>query len=205
MDREIYTDEQRAITVNDGVLTVQRADGQIRTAMLHGARTTDTVPVETAQALRERGDDPAGWYTLVAATGIAQMVLPNASRDSVDAIIAEYAAEFEQQRSDPATVARRKVHQLFVAADRLQDYPSDYFPAFARAERALAAWREQYPDAARAERKANLLAEAAELRHKAQGALFYDSDGWLDSAARQAGHDDWIRQAEAVEAEAAKL
>lgn len=60
--------------------------------------------------------------------------------------------------------ARGKVDRMFEAAEDLRDYPGDYFPAVARAEKALKDWQAAYPEAAAkiiAEQKAWREAEVA--------------------------------------------
>jgi hypothetical protein len=52
------------------------------------------------------------------------------------------------------------------AAERLRDYPGSYFPARMRAEAALKAWREKYPEAAAAEDSERVAYRAKEESRK---------------------------------------
>ena len=61
--------------------------------------------------------------------------------------------------SNAAETERDRISSMFDRAEDLRDYPGDYFPARIKAKKALAAWREKYPEAAAAE-----AAEHAALR-----------------------------------------
>lgn len=110
----------------------------------------------------------------------------------------------------PEVVERREIAALFARAEARRNDSDDNNIIDAmrlrnKAEQMLAAWREKYPEAAKAEEKARLLAEASDLRSKAQDAMAYDMDGWLTNADQQARHDDYIRRAKALEAKAAEI
>lgn len=121
----------------------------------------------------------------------------------------EYLRQQRENRT-PAQKERDRINGLYAKADRVANSNSEdnvWLPMQLRgqADKALAKWREDYPEEAKAERKAALMADAAELRSKAVGALTYDADGWLDNAAQQARHDEYISKAEAIEAQANNL
>lgn len=127
-----------------------------------------------------------------------------------DLLAAYEDAETERRQAEaeynrPEWIEHRKISRLFVSAENLQGYPADYFPKLASAKAALASWREKYPAAARAERKADLATAAAHQRHLAAGALTYDADGWIDAAAQQRRHDEFLAEAKRLEAEAGKI
>lgn len=52
-----------------------------------------------------------------------------------------------------AQEARQKISALFRAAERQEDYPMEYFLARERAQKALEAWRVEYPEAAEIEKQ----------------------------------------------------
>lgn len=106
-------------------------------------------------------------------------------------------AEAQQKAACPEWRERRRVTQMFRRAERLKDYPGDYFPALAEAEKALAAWGEKYPAAAREEDALHWEAKAGHEDEMASGALVYDADGWLSS-------DDQNRRSEEHKAKAAE-
>jgi len=125
---------------------------------------------------------------------------------------AQSRAEVEAARAarTPAQVERDRISGLYRKAYQRRDASDDcnvmdYYRIKGQADAALAKWREDYPEEAKEERRAELRAKAEKERELAQGALFYDSDGWLDEAARQARHDEFIARAEALEAEATNL
>ena len=100
---------------------------------------------------------------------------------------------------------RLQINQMLAELGRYRNNPGEFFPREMRAQRALAAWREKYPEEAKEERRSALLARADELKSKASGALTYDMDGSLDAAARRANHDKWIADAQKLTDEANAL
>ena len=109
----------------------------------------------------------------------------------------------------PAQQMRREINKLYYQADRLANSDSEdnvSGPMFlrGRADKMLVEWRTKYPVDADKERRDALMSKAADLRDKAVGALIYDCDGSLSQDDQQARHDDYIHQAEALEAEAKK-
>lgn len=105
----------------------------------------------------------------------------------------------------PAETERRRIWGLLAAADRRADYPEECIRLRMQADKALAAWREQYPVEAEQEKKKNLIGEAAHLESAAKDALVYDADGWLSAADQQARHDDYLAQAANLRAQAENL
>lgn len=75
----------------------------------------------------------------------------------------------------------------------------------AEADRRLAAWKTQYPAAAKEERRAELLAQAKHEEDLASGALTYDCDGSFSPEYQQQRHDEMMAKAAAIRAQAAKL
>lgn len=109
----------------------------------------------------------------------------------------------------PAQRERREINNLLAQADRLEnsdseDNVSGPMMLRSKARRLLADWQAKYPAAATAERREKMLDKAAQLRDMASGALTYDMDGSISPAGQQERHDDFINQAKAIEAEAAK-
>lgn len=127
-------------------------------------------------------------------------------------LVIEQAEYISQQRAarTPAQVERDRINGLYAKAYQRRDARDDcntmdYYRIKADADAALAKWRENYPVEAKAEHKAKLLADAGGLRDKAIGALTYDADGWLSREDQKKRHDEFITQAEAIEAKANNL
>ena len=104
-----------------------------------------------------------------------------------------------------ATIERLRISRLFEKSESLRDYPGACVKTRMAAEKALAEWKVNYPEAVKAERKSNLLTSAENTKRKASDALCFDADGWLDEAERQKRHDEYMAQAESMTAEANKL
>lgn len=68
--------------------------------------------------------------------------------------------------SNAAETERHRIDLMFDRAEDLRDYPGDYFPAKIKAKKALAAWREKYPEAAAEEAAEHAAREAAEKARK---------------------------------------
>lgn len=121
----------------------------------------------------------------------------------------EYLAAKEAART-PAQRERDEISKLYAKARRLEDSDSEdnvRGPIMIRSEanRRLAAWQTKYPAEAAAELKQDMLDKATDLRSKAQGAMLYDCDGSMSYEDQCASRDNWIRKAEALEAEAATI
>ena len=122
-------------------------------------------------------------------------------------------AEYKQQAlaaRTPAQVERDRISGLYAKAQARQNASddgnvSDYYRIMGEADAALKAWRETYPTEAREEKAQGLDAEAEHEEEMAAGALRYDSDGWLDEAARKTRHDEMMAKAKEIRAQAAVL
>lgn len=194
----IYKDEKRELGVDGGNLVIVTSRGN-RTHWLSGMQIAAPQPAHT-EAIRKAGEDPIGWYAIQTNPANVYALLPPQTREAVEAAISNYKASRDAVVNDPANVARREVNALFAKARAREDYPGEYFPLLQKAETALKAWKDQYPEAAEADRKAALKAEAEHKRHLAADALTFDADGWYDEAERQKRHDALIAEAEAIEA-----
>jgi hypothetical protein len=109
----------------------------------------------------------------------------------------------------PAQRERREIDKLFAKAERLENSDSEdnvSGPMILRskARKMLADWQAKYPTDAAEEKHQAMLDKAAHLRDMASGALTYDMDGSISHEEQQKRHDDFINQAKAIEAEAAK-
>jgi len=107
----------------------------------------------------------------------------------------------------PAQKMRREINDLYFRARKLADSDSEdnvSGPMVLRgkADRLLTEWRTKYPAEAAQERKQALIDKATDLRDKASGAMLYDCDGSLSHDDQIARKDDFIHQAEAIEAQA---
>lgn len=121
----------------------------------------------------------------------------------------EYLAQTKAART-PAQKERDRIASLYAKARARYNAcddcnVSDYYRIKGQADAALTKWREDYPDEAKEERRAELMSDAADLRNKAIGALTYDADGWISREEQQKRHDEFITQAEALEAKANNL
>jgi len=110
----------------------------------------------------------------------------------------------------PAQVERDRIHTLYRKANARYNASDDcnvmdYYKIKGQADAAMKVWVEKYPEDAKEEKRADLMAQADELRHLAQGALLYDSDGWLNEAERQKRHDEFIAKAVDLESQANNL
>lgn len=198
----IHQDERRTISIGNGLITITRADGQSRSCPVDAVGVG--VPDGAAAQLRKNGEDPAQWFGLGKGATV-YVVLPESLRQVLlDGIRAHEAAE-RATREDPCTVARSEVSRLYAAAERKRDYPGDYFPALAKAHAARKAWEEQYPWAAKAERKSELLSLASDEEDKAVDAMLVDLDGSLSredqqelAATHRAKADEYRAQAAAL-------
>lgn len=102
---------------------------------------------------------------------VGKLALTYAERQIVEDAIDAY----RRSQIKPLTLAeqeRNRIARMFDAAERLRDYPGDYFLAKADAVDALAAWTANYPVEAASE-KAKRAQEAAE--RKAQRDLDFAS------------------------------
>jgi len=172
------------------------ASGQELTMVL---RATEPLSGKFAAAQRKAGKNPADYRCL------GTICFPLSSAAWIDAQAEALEAEREAARRDPANIARNQVHDLFDRAKRYENYPGEYYPMMQRARAALAAWRQQYSAAARAEDRQALLVQAGHLDDLASGALVYDADGLLGPAEQQRRHDEFKAQADAKRAEAEAL
>jgi hypothetical protein len=110
----------------------------------------------------------------------------------------------------PAQAERERIHALYRKANARYNASDDcnvmdYYKIKEQADADMKTWREKYPEDAKEEKRTNLKAQADEERHLAQGALVYDSDGWLNEAARQTRHDEFIAKAVDLESQANNL
>lgn len=107
----------------------------------------------------------------------------------------------------PAQKERRRITLLYAEADRRyhasdEDNVSDACRLRSEADRALGAWKVQYPEEARSEEAQRLREEAQRLRDKAAGAMTFDADGWLSSEDQKKRRDEFIARAVALEEQA---
>jgi hypothetical protein len=144
-----------------------------------------------AECLAHLGENEGG---LVVVTGAAEKARIEAERRA-------YLATPEGK----ANQARIEVDRMFASAERLRNYPGEYFPAKMDAEDALKAWQAKYPDAARRERAARLRSQADHQRELATGALVYDCDGSFSSAYQQKRHEEFMAKAADLDAQAAEI
>ena len=181
------------LTVDGATLTIRTASGkQITQSLGRTARLSG----KAADAVRSAGKDPADYR------GLPGTNYDLAAADWIDAQYEALEQRREADRRNPVNIARSRVNHLFARAERRIDYPGEYYPMLSGARAALAAWRAQYPDAARAEDRQELLDEARDLQDLATGALLYDADGWLSREDQQRRHDEYLAQAAAKRAEA---
>lgn len=197
MSKVIYQDNERIIRQVDGALKIESNGKQ---APVHPDLYALPDPVaptgKYADALRKAGKNPAD-YDAYIINGLP-ILMPKTVTPALLAARDEYRAEVDAIRNDPANMERRKIAAMYVKAERLRDYPGEYYGMLAEADAALRAWREKYPKAAARERAEGLRAKADEQDRLAKGALVYDADGLLS-------HEDQERRAAEFRAKAAAL
>lgn len=203
-DMEIYKDEKRTLLVVNG--TLKASTNSNINIPLATASTSLQIPPEYKSALKKQNVNPDDYFVVyLFKGGRVGGCFPLGAKPAVDKAISDYVAEIEAARNDPARIARNKVFEMFEKARRRYDYPGEYYPLLKAAEKALEEWLLAYPEAAKEEKKRQLLSEAEELKAKAVGALVYDADGWLTAEDKQKRHDEWIEEAKAKIAEANAL
>jgi len=190
--------------IRNGEIKMMRDDFTFKsdgTIWCHGTPLlgiTDKVVAAKAQeaAKRKAWDEiPADAYTKL---GVNANGLTFISQE-------DYSAQTKAEIT-PAMRERAEISAIYSKAHKLEnssseDNVSGPMRLRARANTMLDAWRTKYPNEAKKETNGILLAKAQELRSKAIGALTYDADGWITQEEQQKRHDDFIKQAEALEAQ----
>lgn len=166
---------------------------------------------QAAAAVRAQdwGKIPASQYATMGTSPSGLIVRDSAEIEAERRATAKQA-QAEYDAANPGAAERREIHALFAHAKQRRDAQDDcntmdYYRISAQAAAKLKVWREKYPAEARAEDAENLRAKADHQRELASGALTYDCDGSLDSAAQQKRHDLFLEQAAAFEKQAAEL
>ena len=122
---------------------------------------------------------------------------------------AAYAALPKEVRA--AQQERQAIDELYRRSDRALNHDTDGdnvsrgYRLQGEANRRLAAWRIQYPTAAKEERRATLLAQAEHEDHMACGALTYDADGWISPEEQRRRHDEFACKAATLRTTAAAI
>jgi hypothetical protein len=209
---EIYKDEKRVASWEPGIVGIysKTTKKAMPVMQVHALVVSNKINTATTAALRKMGENPTNWRVIyrfgkadvVLPANVAEIIYKEANR-----LESEHRAKCEEIANRPENQERQAIRDLFAKAERIARSDSDdnvWLPAKLRADaRAkLAAWLEKYPEAAKKEEAAKMMAEAADLRSKASGALFYDADGLLSHEDQQKRHDDFIKEAEALEAKA---
>lgn len=211
--REIYKDEKRTITWSPGQVRIESPGKNLPTIPVAHLICDQKIHRKTLAALKAAKLDSKNYRTIFR-IGEADLVIPSEIAEVVyreaRRLEREHRAECERVSNLPENVARRAVDGLLAMADRLErsgsdDNVSGPIRLRADARRKLAEWRERYPEAARAEDARDLRSRADALRSLAAGALVYDADGSLSAEYQQARHDELIKDAEALEAQANEL
>jgi len=168
-----------------------------------GLSKADMIPLVKAQRWADipacnyarMGSNPSGLILADEAEELAE------ARREADRYLAEH----------PEVAERAEITRLYEAAYRSEHHDTDDNQMMracqqrARANKLLAAWREKYPEAARAEKAAELRSQAADRRRLAVGALVYDCDGSLTAEMQQERHDSYMRDADELERQAARI
>ena len=171
------TAEGSTLTVNGTTLRIETSSGKQVTCWLHHVTTESTRP---------------GYRALGA------ILLDTESADWLDAHIRDLQRVERDRAATPEATERRRIHILYNRAERLLDNPGEYFDALSRADEALTAWQEAYPQAAADEEREQRADQADALRSLALGALTYDADGSLNAADQQQRHDELMAQAKKI-------
>lgn len=209
---KVYSDDKREATWEPGMLTIHSrvAGKDLPTIPMRCLVLETKIQTPTLDNLCKMGQNPAdyrviyrfGQSDMIAPTDVAEAIYREATR-----LENEYRTECSRIADLPENKERRAIADLYNRADRIEQSDSEdnvMLPAMLRAEarQKMEEWRSRYPEAARAEDAQRLMDKAADLRHKASGALVYDADGWINAEGRQQRHDDFIREAEELEAQA---
>lgn len=174
-------------------------DGWLRVAGREHWCGSVLIPISSL-APKFRVNVPAGYHYIA-----GDVLLTDAEAATLERAIAEYHGALASEAARLERVERRRIAAMYAQAVQRADYPDESISLRLTADKALAAWREQYPDAAREERQQMLRDQAAHERHLASGALTYDADGSLSHEDQQHSHDKSIAKAEALEAQASEL
>jgi hypothetical protein len=84
-------------------------------------------------------------------------------------------------------------------AEGLKDYPGRYFPAMQKAEAEMKEWQQNNPEEHKKIQDFDKNTKINHLKMLADESINYDADGSLNDADKQKRHDDFIKQAEALE------
>jgi hypothetical protein len=199
-------------------------DGEVKTRCFGSVRADGTVWLPTKKGVgplvnsTAQGFDRDAIMALVEAGKFDEIPSSMIAKigENEGGLVVRYADEYDRElRADieasltPADHERIRISGLYAKAERLEHAsyydPSAICRARSEAEMAHAKWREDYPDAAREESADNLDARAEHEEDLARGAMVYDADGWLDNAAQQARHDEFMAKAAALRRQAAEL
>lgn len=203
----IYRDEQREVQadlrgmiriLSGGRQAVPEFQAHPQLKILTGVRP------EALATMRARGIDPATYDHLLI-IGEGYVHAPKACLAAIAAYAAQREAAVIARAARPAQQERDRIEALFARLEDLRNYPGDFFPAKAEAEKALAAWKRAYPREAALEQAKALDQRAADCERRAGDARTFDADGWLDQSARDANAAALCAEADGIKAEAARL
>jgi hypothetical protein len=204
MDKTIYQDNERTISVVDGILVIMSNGKQ---APIRPSLYDLPNPVAPAgkylEALKNAGKNPADYDAYF--IGGLPILMHKSVTPALLAARDEYRAEVNAIRNDPANVERRRIAAMYAKARRHEDYPGEYYAMLADADAALMAWREKYPKAAARERAEDLRAKADRQESLAKGALVYDADGLYSTEDQERRAAEFRAKAAELRAEAAKI
>jgi len=207
----VYDDGRIVITLEGATLRITAGGRPLSVSPSLRTIRTAAPTSRTLDGLRAQGLDPAtrqAWDCGLP-NGL-QLALPVDCTAPILAAQRDYQAELDAEANDPARIERARINRMYARADRLARSPSDdnvAGPARLRAQAsaALAAWRQQYPAAAAAERADHLLAQAANEDRLAVGALTYDADGSIGPVEQERRAAEHRANAARLRAEAASL
>lgn len=210
--QKIYSDDKREATWKPGSITIfsKVAKKSLPTIPMRLLILDAKIQRATIDTLKKSGQNPAD-YRAIYRAGSADMVAPTNVAETIfgeaNRLEKEYQAECDRVANLPENRDRREIEELYEKAYRIEHSSSEdnvMVPAQLRAlaRQKMAEWREKYQDAARDEDARELLSKASDLRSKAVGALVYDADGWISRGEQQKRHDEYIKEAEELEARA---
>jgi len=210
---QVHDNATHTVEITDTcILITGKASGKTVTLLMGNLDFDRPIPPPQVKALKATGKAPADHAAIHLAgqmtshgpsAGCLLAVVPvtilpvimqaeAAHRASRDAAIAAH--------NSPAGIERRRIDALYGKAEDRADYPAESLGLQTEADRALAAWRLAYPEAARAEDKTRLLRQAEMVRGQARDAMTYGS-----ADDRQRHHDKLMAMAADLEAQAAAL
>jgi len=203
MPTTIYSDDKRTVALKDNglglILSTSKGDKRMDLPYI----ITDKLDKATAAAITENSGSSIGWFKVIDANNANHImaICPPEMRDALEQANKDCKARI----NSPAATDRYKITVMFDKAEKARDYPGDYYPMIQEAQAALKSWGEKYPEARKAEKRSDLISQAAYQDSLALGAMTFDADGSLTSEMQTARAQAFREQATGLRELAAQL